>query len=41
MPIFEKEDGVKFGWQGPDEPTEDDFKRNGQYCISGLAFNSA
>lgn len=42
MAVFNEDDGVKFGWKGEaDTIVEDDFKRNGMFCKSGMAFNSA
>ena len=42
MAVFNEDDGAKFGWKGEaDTIVEDDFKRNGMFCKSGMAFNSA
>jgi len=40
MPIYSADDEIVFGWHSSDlmNPAEDDFKRNGQYCKSGLAY---
>ena len=40
MPVYSQEDGVLFGWESKDinNPTQEDFKQNGQYCQSGLAY---
>tara|TARA_B110000285_G_C15074352_1_gene589852 strand:- start:416 stop:748 length:333 start_codon:yes stop_codon:yes gene_type:complete len=49
MPLYSQDDGATFGWasQGEDEraagkknlnPTLEDFKNNGRYCKSGLAY---
>lgn len=40
MPVYSQEDGVLFGWESSDinNPTQEDFKQNGQYCQSGLAY---
>lgn len=41
--MYKAKDDTKFGWYSKDlkEPTEEDFKRNGRFCKSGLAYQSA
>lgn len=46
MPLYSQDDGATFGWRAehaeklkqPDKPTLEDFKENGRYCKSGLAY---
>ena len=40
LAMYQEGDGKRFGWSAvnPQQPTEDDFKRNGLYCKSGLAY---
>jgi len=42
MKVFLAEEQTKFGWYSNDtlNPTPDDFKRNGLYCKSGIAYQS-
>jgi len=45
METYQSEDGTKFGWQSAVEnttsPDLEDYRKNGRYCISGLAYESA
>lgn len=45
MEIYNAEVGTKFGWESAKEDTDspdlEDYRRNGQYCLTGLAYNSA
>lgn len=40
LPLYSQDHFTKFGWESADykNPTYEDFKYNGQYCKSGLAF---
>ena len=40
MPLYSQDDGTEFGWYSENslEPNETDFKLNGRYCASGLAY---
>jgi hypothetical protein len=40
LPLYSQDHGTYFGWYSKDwkNPTYEDFKYNGQYCKSGLAF---
>lgn len=40
MKIYTGIENTKFGWYSLDSlnPSEDDFKINGRYCKSGLAY---
>lgn len=40
LPLYSQDHGTRFGWESENylEPTIDDYKYNGQYCKSGLAF---
>ena len=41
--MYLADDGTKFGWDSESTTNPDlvDYRQNGQYCISGLAYNSA
>jgi len=43
MNIYSADEGTKFGWFSPSQlnPTEVDFKANGRFCKSGLAYESS
>lgn len=45
METYLAEDGTKFGWMANDldtaTPDLEDFRRNGRYCASGLAYESS
>jgi hypothetical protein len=43
MPLYSAEDGTEFGWESSSStnPTEADFRQNGLYCMSGLAYQSS
>lgn len=40
MSLYSAENGDNFGWSASSltNPTEKDFKQNGRYCQSGLAY---
>jgi hypothetical protein len=40
LSIYSQPEGTKFGWysESEDAPTLEDFKKNGMYCESGLAY---
>ena len=40
LSLYSQPEGTKFGWfsESEDEPTLEDFKQNGKYCESGLAY---
>jgi len=40
MPLYSQDDGATFGWfsKDPKQPQLADFKENGRYCKSGLAY---
>jgi hypothetical protein len=42
LPYYSAIDGTKFGWfsSSSETPTEEDFKKNGRFCSSGIAYNS-
>ena len=42
LPYHSASDGTTFGWFSKNStfPTEEDFKNNGRFCTSGIAFNS-
>ena len=45
METYLATDGTKFGWQAAiantSNPDLEDYRRNGKYCASGLAYESA
>ena len=45
METYLAEDGTKFGWEAAisdtNSPDLEDYRRNGHYCASGLAYESA
>lgn len=38
--MYSQDDDTTFGWEAEDNknPTLEDFKKNGKYCSSGLAY---
>ena len=40
MPLYSQDHGTRFGWNSTDwkNPTFEDYKFNGQYCKTGIAF---
>ena len=42
MGLYSAEEGTKFGWWSANtvEPVMEDFKRNGRFCKSGIAYHS-
>ena len=40
MPLYSQDHGTRFGWdsEDPSNPTFEDYRFNGQYCKSGIAF---
>lgn len=40
MPLYSQDDGTEFGWYSAHKlnPNSTDFKENGRYCKSGLAY---
>ena len=38
LDMYSQDIGETFGWEAPDEPQPEDFIKNGQYCVSGLAY---
>lgn len=42
MAVYSAVEGTKFGWSSADtlQPEIEDFKRNGRFCKSGLAYHS-